>query len=262
MVYWHEIFFLLLSFILFGCTNNDDDLGCAKDNDDRLTVLEARQHVIAHRGSWKLHDLPQNSRASFYEALSLQLFGTEFDVHQTKDGFLVINHDYYIGEKEISNSSYEELKLHTLSNGEVVPTLEEFLSIYKSQQSEVNLFIELKQCVVEKVVNLVNEYDIQDKVFYISFSESYCNQIVTLGLGKYVLYLGGDLSPNEAANRGYSGISYNESVFSQYVEWLQEAKRIGLNVCIWPVDDVQKMKYYINMGVHISTDNPTFYKTL
>ncbi len=105
--------------------------------EELLTVQQAQNYIIAHRGSFQLHGLPENSRASLQEALSLQIHGTEFDVRQTIDGELVICHDETFNGLEISKSNFKELLLFTLSNGETMPTLKDF-------------FLYLKRCILQK----------------------------------------------------------------------------------------------------------------
>ena len=244
-----NLFFIF--FILFLCSS------CSEE--ELLTIQQAQNYVIAHRGSYQLHGLPENSRASLQEALSFQILGTEFDVRQTKDGELVICHDETFNGKEIAKSDFKELLAFTLSNGETIPTLKDFFSVFKEMHSSKILYAEMKYCDVNKVVDLVNEFNIQDNVTYISFNKSYCDRIVNLGLGAYVFYLSGDLSPQEALEEGYGGISYHESVFNAHPEWLIEAKELGLKVCVWPINDLEKMKYYTNKDILISTDVPTLY---
>lgn len=230
------------------------------DGEELLTTLEAKQYVIAHRGSYSFHGLPENSRAALREALSLDILGTEFDVRQTKDGVLVINHDDIYGGMEISKTEFKELSSYKLNNGETIPTLEDFFAIHQEIKSSKILFIDLKNCDVNTVVDLVKEYNIQDNVMYIVSKKVYCDRIVYMGLGNYILYLNGDLTPHEAKNEGYKGISYHESVFNTHPKWLQEAKDLGLTVCIWPINSIDKMKYYVSRGILISTDVPTLYK--
>lgn len=224
-----------------------------------LSALQAEKYLIAHRGSYQLHGLPENSRASLKEALSLHIYGTEFDVRQTKDNVLVISHDDIFNGMEISKSNYSELTSSVLSNGETIPTLQDFFSLFKEMKSSKILFVELKSCDINKLVDMVNKFAIQNNVRYISFSKGYCDSLVQLGLGDFVLYLGGDLSPTDAKNEKYCGISYQESVFISHPEWLDEAIELGLTVCVWPINDIKQMNYYINRGVLISTDIPYLY---
>lgn len=248
----YPLFYSLIvsSFLFLSCSYEDK----------LLTSVQARKYIIAHRGSYQLHALPENSRASFREALALHIFGTEFDVRQTADGVLVINHDDYFNDKKVTETTFKELLDYKLSNGETIPTLIDFFDIYKETSRRVKLIIELKNCDVESVVDLVNEYEIQDDVRYISFNKEYCNQLVQQGLGKYVLYLYSELSPNEVKNLGYGWICYHESVYNLHLEWLKEAKDMNLIPCaLWPVNDIGQMEMYSNLGILFFTDMPMSY---
>lgn len=230
------------------------------NEEESLTKLEAQKYVIAHRGCCQLPSLPENSRASLREALSLQVYGTEFDVHQTADGVLVINHDDFFYDKKITTTTFKELLDYKLSNGETIPTLIDFFDIFKESSRRVKLIVELKNCDVKRVVNLVNEYGIQNDVRYISFSKDYCNQLVQQSLGEYVLYLNSELSPIEVKDLGYGWICYNESVYNLHPKWLQEATDMGLIPCaLWPVNDIGQMKMYSNLGILFFSDIPMTY---
>lgn len=224
-----------------------------------VSTMQAQKYFIAHRGSYQYNGLPENSRASLQEALLLPIYGTEFDVRQTRDEVLVISHDEMFNGVEIAKNTYGALSEFTLINGETIPTLYDFFLIYKKNRSSKKLLVELKYCDVDKVVEMVNEFDIQNNVMYISFYKGYCDQLVLMGLGNYVLYLGGDLSPAAVKKEGYNGISYQESAFLSHPEWLKEAKNLGLTVCVWPINDVEKMRYYTTRDILISTDYPYLY---
>lgn len=231
-------------------------LSCSSEETIDFSDINISSKIIAHRGSWAKNDLPQNSRAALQAALELNIYGVEFDVRQTNDGVLIINHDEDYNDINIQNSTYSKLLTYNLDNGETIPTLEDFLSIYQSSNSKVRLIIELKDCSPSAVVKLVNQYDIQDKVDYISFNRSYCDKLVELGYGSQVLYLGGDISPEEIIKLGYSGIDYQNIVFHSYPEWITEAKNLGLRVFVWTVNSIPEIKYYIEKEVIITTDIP------
>jgi len=72
-------------------------------------TLFAQTKAIAHRGVWKNSHLPQNSIASLKAAHDLKLFGSEFDVHLTKDNILVVNHDNDFYGIDIATATYTEL---------------------------------------------------------------------------------------------------------------------------------------------------------
>ena len=82
--------------------------------------------VIAHRGYWKTEGAAQNSIRSLERANEIKVYGSEFDVHLTADNVPVVYHDRKIEGKDIQTASYAELKDLKLSNGETLPTLEQY----------------------------------------------------------------------------------------------------------------------------------------
>ena len=111
---------------------------------DSLQSIDSRTvPVIAHRGCWSGDSLPQNSLASFRKALGLNIYGTEFDVRQTKDDKLVINHDATFHGLSIASNTYSYLCQYTLPNGETIPLLEDFIKAYLATDTNVLMIVEL-----------------------------------------------------------------------------------------------------------------------
>ena len=133
--------------------------------------------VIAHRGYWKCEGSAQNSIRSLERAAEIGAYGSEFDVHLTADGVLVVYHDNEIEGKNIQTSTYADLKDLTLSNGETLPTLESYLERAKSLD-KLHLVFELKahqtpernREAAEASVNLVKKMGLEDRTDYISFN--------------------------------------------------------------------------------------------
>jgi len=67
-----------------------------------------RPVLLGHRGLPALAD--GNTRAAFVAAVEAGLDGIETDVQRTKDGVLVIHHDFVVGLRLISDMTYEELR--------------------------------------------------------------------------------------------------------------------------------------------------------
>ena len=99
--------------------------------------------VIAHRGYWKTEGAAQNSIRSLERANEIKVYGSEFDVHLTADNVPVVYHDRKIEGKDIQTASYAELKDLKLSNGETLPTLEQYLDRAKKLK-KTKLIFELK----------------------------------------------------------------------------------------------------------------------
>lgn len=224
--------------------------------------------VIAHRG-WhtKGDGTSQNSRASIRNAFEAGFYGCETDVHQTIDGYLVVNHDFTIKGVTINTSTYDMVKDKTLSNGEKVPLLTDFFNIMKNEypDSPTKLVIELKVNentdtirLVNSVVNAVREADLTSRVEYISFCLEACIQIVELDSTATVSLLT-HIDPYKVKRYNLTGIDYDYRAFFSHPTWLSEAENNGLYINAWTVDDNETILQFNNMGVDfITTNNPGF----
>lgn len=103
--------------------------------------------IASHRGG--AHLWPENTRLAFSKTAQLEVDLVEFDVHQTRDGRLVVHHDALIdrmtdGKGAIADLTYEELRRHVVigSGGEAIPTLMETIDIFGP--SAVDLRLEIK----------------------------------------------------------------------------------------------------------------------
>jgi glycerophosphoryl diester phosphodiesterase len=98
-----------------------------------------RPKVIAHRGAWD-QNAPENSLAAFVKARDLGIWGIEFDVHFTKDGVPVVNHDpdlirLHECESAIMDMTYDEIR----QKAPGVPSLKEVLEL-----KGLHFFLEIK----------------------------------------------------------------------------------------------------------------------
>ena len=98
-----------------------------------------KNQVIAHRGAWKAKNLPENSIAALKHAFKLKCYGSEFDVHLTLDSVAVVNHDPTFLGLNIAKSTYNQLLVKKLSNGESIPTLENYLKSVKIRAEATSL---------------------------------------------------------------------------------------------------------------------------
>lgn len=232
---------------------------CACDStvDEGSSLHISSDSLIAHRGSWFINKHPENSVAAFREALNMKLYGTEFDVRQTKDEQLVICHNDIYAGKVIEDYPYDELNVSKLMNGEDLPRLEDFLLIYKNTETDVKLIIDLKKCKINKVLHLVDSFDVQDQVEYITFSTGYCRQLANKGYGSKTFYLGGNYSPLGVKDSlGCYGISYSHKIFDKNPDWIEEAKVLGMRIGVWTVNSKESISDYLQKGVVVTTDIP------
>jgi len=108
----------------------------------------ARPLLLGHRGARAQKAIPENTLASFDQALADGCDGFEFDVRLALDGKAVVCHEPQVGAIEISQASIEQLA--------ALPQLQQVLARY---QQCAFLDIELKVSGLEKITAaLLQEY--------------------------------------------------------------------------------------------------------
>ncbi|AFD07966.1 glycerophosphodiester phosphodiesterase [Solitalea canadensis] len=218
--------------------------------------------VIAHRGAWKKNNLPENSIAALKQAIKLKCYGSEFDVHMTSDSILVVNHDpEFLGIK-IETSTYDELLQKSLSNGEKIPTLSNYLKA-GMKQKKTKLILEIKPSVIspertlaltEKVVAMVTKLKADKWIEYISFSYDATKKVVELKPQAKVYYLKGDVSAEQLAADKLYGADYHFSVFKKG-DWFADAKKYKLHLNAWTVNKEEDMNWLLDNKVDFITTN-------
>lgn len=230
----------------------------------------AQPQVVAHRGHWNSEGSAQNSIVALYKADKLDIYGSEFDVLITADGIPIVNHDDIINGLSIEDTNYEELRDIKLKNGEILPTLEQYL-IHGKACKDIKLILEIKPHstkrkeiqAVNEVLELVNRMELQDRIEYISFSMDICRELIKKQPEAHVSYLKGDVEPAVLKNMGFSGIDYHYTVLDRHPEWIKEAKILGLTVNVWTVNDMALMEALIDKRVDlITTDRPSLLREM
>ena len=233
--------------------------------------------AIAHRGA-DGSGTNENSRASLRKALQNNYYGSETDVWMTKDGKLMVNHDPVRNNVTIRTSNYDRCKNLTIGNGETMPTLDEFLQIMKETTSPTKLIIEIKEAsgeytynerAAEETVKLVKQYNVQDKVEYISFSWEACLKVHKLDPDAKVAFLssknGSDdiKTPSEVAKEGLTGIDYSTALMHANPGWYDQAHKLGLSVNVWTINNTSDATTERNYGADfITANNPSEVKNL
>lgn len=126
--------------------------------------------IIGHRGAYG--EAPENTLKGFKKAIELGADYLEFDVHQSKDGALVVIHDIDILRRMgIDNSivqlTLRELQELDLGEGERVAELWEVLKLAKGK---INLLCEIKALgISNKVITLLKDENVIDSTIIQSF---------------------------------------------------------------------------------------------
>lgn len=227
--------------------------------------LQAQTKVIAHRGFWKTAGSSQNSITALQKADSIGCYGSEFDVWLAKDNKLVVNHDPVYKMRPMEYSKAAALTGLKLSNGENLPSLEQYLEAGK--KCNTKLILELKAHsskkretkAVEAILDMVKAMGLENRMEYITFSLHALKEFIRLApAGTPVFYLNGELSPKELKELGAAGLDYHMGVIKKHPEWIKEAHDLGLKVNVWTVDEEDNMKWLIEHQVDfITTNEPT-----
>lgn len=217
--------------------------------------------VIAHRGAWKQKDFSHNSMSSLKHAVEIGCEASELDVWLSSDDVIVLSHDPSIGGKDVEETTAKELLEIPLKNGDVVPTLQEYIEYIKGQ-NKTKLVIEIKgtnkgKAVADSVVLLVHRMKAQAWVDYISFGLEHLIRIKELDTQAKVLYLGSDKSLDELKNAKIDGIDFHYSLFLKDQELANKAKSMDLMTNAWTVNKEEDMKAMLEQDLDfITTDEP------
>lgn len=229
-----------------------------------FSLVAQEPQIIAHRGFWQSKGACQNSIAALEQANRANIYGSEFDVHMTEDGVLVVFHDNKINEIEIQKVPYVTIKDIVLSNRERIPTLREYLEAAK-HTDDIRLIFELKphatpernREAADASVQLVREKGLQHRTEYITFNLDAGKELIKQAPEADVYYLNGDLSPQELKVLGFAGLDYHYNVLKQNLHWFKEAKMLGMGINVWTVNDTTLMREMVDYGVDfITTDIP------
>ena len=188
--------------------------------------------IVAHRG---VHtSAPENSREGLRAALEANYYGSETDIRMSSDGTLFVIHDQYFDRAnhksstistnnlEIEGNNASKIKSEcTLTNGEVLPTLEELLDIMKESQysgKSTKLVIEVKtnkqggttslantKNAAKAAMDLVNTKGLNDRVEYIAFSWDTCAELATYAKNNNISNVSIQYLSNNSSSANYGG---------------------------------------------------------
>ena len=224
--------------------------------------------IVAHRGFWNCEEAgyAKNSIAALRCAQEAGFWGSEFDVNMTSDGVLIVYHDSDVKGKKIENHPYSEFADFEIKNGEKIPTIDQYLEQGK-KYPETMLVYELKphssKEVEDRFIDLsiakLEEHGLLDpqRVMFISFSIHICEVLAQRLPDFTVQFLGSSHSPNSLADKGINGVDYNHAVFKLHKKWYRQARKRGMSVNAWTVNNKKDMKKMFRLGVDmLTTDNP------
>ena len=223
--------------------------------------------VSAHRGA-SFH-YPENTLASFVEAKRLGADYIELDVHETKDGKLVIIHDNSLKriagiKKDVVDMTYDELKTIDIGShfdpkfkDERILLLSEVLEF--AQENKIKLMIEVKKTGKEEhiekdVIDLVDEYNFKDKCVIASLTYDVIENVKRINPEYKTVYILGFIIGDINAFTSADAFSIETSSINKRL--VNELHNSGKDVYAWTVNSRQDINEMIDMHVdNIVTDN-------
>ncbi len=240
---------------------------------DDIDSIDKTVYVTAHRGSSAR--APQNTISAFEAAIEDKADYAELDVQETKDGVVVVVHDYnllQVGgvDANIWDLDYSELQKIDVGSsfspefaGEKVPTLDEVIDVTKGK---IKLNIELKisgheKNLVEKTVQIVEARGIQDECVLSSLDYGALQEVRALNpdlqIGIIITYVIGDYAKLDV---DFYSVEPNLVLTKKFV---RDAHDDNKEVHIWTLSPKADVSGYVDLGVdNIINDDPVMIREL
>ena len=228
--------------------------------------------ICAHRGVSNL--APENTIPAFDLAVNAGAQEIEFDVYATKDGKLVVIHDYRIeylsdGVGKIWEFTYDELlkfdfgyKFDEKYRGLKIATFEEVLAKY-SKRVIMNIHVKIWDWGFEddkmaEIISLVKKYDCQEYVYFATGRDEVIVKLKSLYPQFPCAILTDQERPYKDVERaiavGAEKIQSYHFLFNE--DMIKQAKQNGIIINIFKCDDIETAKKYFETGIDcILTDN-------
>lgn len=237
--------------------------------------------IIGHRGASAV--APENTMAAFREALAVGADGIEFDVRLTRDGVPVVIHDSTLRRTgrlphRVADLTWTEISKIDVGSWfassfekETVPTLAELFTLFQTNDS--TLYLEMKcdtaveqRPLAEACVRLIKEHSLQERVIVECFQlpalkilKQLDPEIKTVALFEPAITNPSVLSDqriiNQAMDVGAAALALHHRLAREGL--VQKAKRAGLHVAVWTVDDPAWIERARAIGIDaLITNNP------
>lgn len=261
-VFPFAVFILCLLSVMVNAQSEKGSPVAGNNNEMRL---------IAHRG--ESATAPENTLAAFRLAWQNDADGIECDIHLSKDNRIMVIHDGNtrrttgtdLQVKDTEAAVLRRLDAGALKDsiyaGERIPFLEEVTELLPEGKLMV---IEIK-CgaeVIPYLKKVIDESGREKQIAIISFDW----QVITeaknsmpdipcywLSSKKETL----ETKMAEAAEAGLDGLDLNYSVIDETV--MDQARRLGLDIIAWTVDDTVEAERLLSLGVDTITTNKTLW---
>jgi glycerophosphoryl diester phosphodiesterase len=226
--------------------------------------------VVAHRGySGKF---PENTFVAFEQAISAGADALEMDLQVSADGHVMVLHDELLGRLArmydyVYNLKKDELKKLDVGSwmseefkGARIPTFKE---VCEKIAPRIPLVLELKNNhypypdLEERVLKLVHEYQLRQRVMIVSFNHRSIDKVKALDprIKTGLIIKKASVLDQVPFSNSSEFICASREILDEKI--LQKIKERGKNAMVWTVDDEAEMKKYLGMELAaIFTNHP------
>ena len=226
---------------------------------------------FGHRGASR--EAPANTLAAFVRAADLGADGVELDVHLSRDGHVVVIHDFALDSTTDGHGLVKDLTLVELKRldagawfgpsfaGERIPTLQEVIDTVGRR---LLLNIELKSRggdeddLITAVLSLIEHNGLLGRVVVSSFNRQAIRRVRQLAprVPVGVLF---DVDPLATLRPWPKDLARPDALHPHHRAlsraYVRCAKRRGYRIHTWTVDEPARMRQLVNWGVEIIVTN-------
>lgn len=235
---------------------------------DHLVYVKWSVLLSSHRGDTL--EAPENSLLAIQSSMAQGVDAVEIDVQLTKDGVVVLHHDYNLSRmtgvsKRVNELTYDEVAKLSIGNSysgleeaERIPMLAEVLAEAKAK-GKVKLIIELKsygpgEKLARQVITLIEQFGMVQDCYIQSFDRQTLQQIRQLNpnirIGQILYFAVGDLSLLDVDFYTIEQVMLTE-------QFVKRAHKNGREVWVWTVNNKRNLKEVLKFEIDgIITDYP------
>lgn len=227
--------------------------------------------IIGHRGS--SYTMPENTVSSAVKAWEEGADAVEVDVYPTSDGKIAVVHDKTTKRTTGENYIVSETTSDILSKldagkwkgpefeGEHLPMLPEVIDAIPRYK---DLVVEVKSgiVIIPLLKKLLVNHPKRSQIIFISFGWDVITGLKQAFPDVPAFWLSGNIKSveqkwQEVLDAGLNGINLNYRIIDRNL--IKKAHRDGLGVLCYTVNDVEKAKNLIEIGIDgITTDRPGY----
>lgn len=222
--------------------------------------------VMAHRGYSGAY--PENTMLAFRKAVEAGCDGIELDVHETRDGVLVVIHDETLdrttdGHGRVMDYSFEELRRFNATklwegkyDPEQIPSFEEYCQWAAGQDIFTNIEIKTDHVyypdIERKTWDMIVKYGLEKKVMFSSFNHISLKRLqeivpADVKLGALVLEDGLSVFPGEyCQTAGFQAFHPDIHMLSDAN--VKSCKDKGVELNVWTVNDMAGLEKLFAWG--------------